>query len=81
MWSNLSIALLRQSRIEDAIKVDLKIINDIDPTFHKSYARLITSYKTANKKELALQICQLLKINFSDDIIQMYQGVMDSVEN
>jgi hypothetical protein len=65
--SNLSLVLVKQNKIKESKKIDVKIITKLDKNFSKSYARLVLNYLEENNFSCARYHYNLMKTNCKND--------------
>jgi tetratricopeptide (TPR) repeat protein len=64
--SNLALFYKNKGKIHESVEHDLKVINNFDPLFDKSYFRLIINYIALNKIENAVYHYQQMKRIFDE---------------
>ena len=75
--SNLSNCYTKIGKSKESIDLDKKII-ELDPAFHKAYARLFDNYIKIGNKDEALKVGELL-LKFDDEIKKKYEEEKDNV--
>ena len=68
IMSNLSMVLVKQKKIKESKKIDIKIITKLDKNFSKSYARLVLNYLDENNFSCARYHYNLMKTNCKNDM-------------
>ena len=80
IYSNIVIALRKQNKLEEARKIDLLIIKNLDKTFCKSYGRLISEYLNSNNFTLARYYYSLMKKYCDEKDLVPFQGIISQIE-
>lgn len=80
LYSNIVIALRKQNKKEEARKIDLLIIKNLDKTFCKSYGRLISEYLNADNFTLARYYYSLMKKYCNEKDFGPFQGIISQIE-
>ena len=79
--SNLSLVLVKQNKIKESKKIDVKIITKLDKNFSKSYARLILNYLEENNFACARYHYNLMNDNCSKEDINKFPEVIKRIDN
>ena len=72
-YSNLATVFLKQNKNQEIIEIDKHIINNLDPYFDKSYARVIIIFEKLNDTENAEKFYKIMTNLFSKAIIDKYK--------
>ena len=78
--SNLAMTLQKENKIKESMECDKIIIKKIDPTFAKSYARLIDNNLRMDRFNMARYHYDLMKQHVSQDMISKFPEIIQKVE-
>lgn len=79
--SNMSTCYLKLENYQQVFNLDMSIIRQFNPVWDKSYNRIIIACIKNNDLMMANQYAQILKMQFSQDIVEKYKGTFEDLEN
>lgn len=79
-YSNLAAVYLRLGKNENIIELDNFILNEIDPFFDKSFARIITAYEKMDQMDNAENYFLMMQKRFNRDTMKKYDEQLKNVE-
>lgn len=79
--SNMSTCYLKLENYQQAFNLDLSIIRQFNPSWDKSYNRIIIASIKNNDLMLANQYAHILKMQFPQEIVDKYKGTFEDLEN